>query len=240
MRTLHILALVCMSLVFTVACSNPHSKVIPKDQTKWETELKPYIEKLSEEEKGLLVKYLMRTKMGEAFGGQGMTEGTTIGQAIAKQREFEQEQARKEQEAKLLKEKVERERAEQIKKINDVLTVAYVNKTFEGSDVMSGRYQDSIVVVFAFENKGTKDIAGFKGESVFTDMFGDKIKSVNLSYDETIPAGKSVRWTGELHYNQFMDADVKFRNTAPDKLKFTFVPSTVIFTDGSKIDMPSN
>lgn len=239
MRNFVAIVLCILSLTMAMSCSNARSKTIPKDISKWETELKPYIEKLSGEDKTLLTKYLMRAKLGEAFGGQGMPEGLTIGQAIDKQKEFEAEQAKKELEAKLLKEKVEREKAELAKKVNEVLTVAYIGKSYAAADIYSGRYQNAILVEFAFENKGSKDISGFKGTAEFSDMFGDKVKSVNLSYDKNIPAGKTINWKGQIDFNQFMGADVKFRDMEKDKVKFVFSPEMVVFTDGSKLEIPT-
>lgn len=237
MRNFVATILCILSLTITMSCSSARNITIPKDMSKWETELKPYIEKLSDEDKSLLAKYLMRAKLGEAFGGGSMQEGLTIGQAIEKQKEFEAEQAKKDLEAKLLKEKVEREKAELSKKVNEVLTVAYMGKSYVAADIYSGSYQDVILVEFAFENKGTKDISGFKGKAEFSDMFGDIVKSVNLNYDKNIPAGMAINWKGQLDFNQFMDADVKFRDMEKDKVKFVFLPEMVVFTDGSKLEI---
>ncbi|MDI1243514.1 MAG: hypothetical protein PSX80_16510 [bacterium] len=96
---------------------------------------------------------------------------------------------------------------------------------------------DTVTVDFRFTNNGAKDITGFKGEAVFTDMFGDSIKSTNLSYDnETIKAGQTKNWSGSLNYNEFIASDTKFRDVRPDKMKFAFNPISIHFSDGTKLE----
>jgi hypothetical protein len=92
-------------------CSGPKDTVVPTDIAKWETELKSSIEKLTEEDKKLFLGFVMRAKLGEVFGGKGLEEGLTIGKAIEKQKAWIEEQGQKEAEAKLLKQKLEAERA---------------------------------------------------------------------------------------------------------------------------------
>jgi hypothetical protein len=226
------------AFVFLAACSDPRNTPIPSDPDKWETQLAPAIKKLTDEERGLVAAYMMRSKFGEAFGGKAMPAGITIRDAIAAQREFVREEQRREAEAKELRERVERERAEAQRQIDAALTVAFVGKSYSPADYSSGSYQDELNVSFAFENKSIKSIAGFKGKARFEDMFGDEISENNISYDETIPPGKAVRWRGSINYNQFMSEHVKLRTTPTDKIKFRFIPQVVLFTDGTKLEMP--
>jgi len=121
-------------------------------------------------------------------------------------------------------------------KVGEILQVAFLSKSFEKADYRSDSYRDLITTEFRFTNKGAKDISGFKGTAEFSDMFDDKIRSLNLSYDKSVRAGQSVEWTGSLDFNQFENADVKFRDISTDKIKFNFKPNTIIFTDGSKLE----
>jgi hypothetical protein len=215
---------------------DPKSTVVSSDPSKWESELAPAIKKLPDDEKRLVGAYLVRRRMAEAFGVKDFgKEGMTVGQMIEAERAFEKEQANKESEAKALKEKVTAEKEAVQRQINDILTVALISKSFRKADYKSGSYSDEITMELAFANKGTKDIAGVKGTTVFKDMFGDVIKQINLSYDDGIPAGKNVSWLGSLHYNQFESSDTKLRNTDMTKLSFSFIPDTVVFKDGTRI-----
>jgi len=70
-------------------------------------------------------------------------------------------------------------------------------------------------------------------------MFGDTIKRLNLSHDEAVPALKTVTWDGSMDFNQFMDHDVKLRDVDESKIKLVFEPETILFDDGSKLELPS-
>jgi hypothetical protein len=161
----------------------------------------------------------------------------TVGRAIDEQRAFVREQEAKEAAAKALAEKERREREAKLAALNQAVTVALVDKDFRAADYTEGTYQDAITMVFAFQNKTDRNIAGVKGRAIFADIFGDTISAVRMSYDHTIPAGKTVRWSAQTDYNQFMDKDVKLRATSLDRLKFRFEPLTIIFADGTRLDV---
>ena len=160
--------------------------------------------------------------------------------AKAIQMHAEQDQARKDSEAKELQSKVTAEKEAIQRQIDQVLTVALVSKDFRAADYHSGNISDVVTIELALENKGDKDVAGVKGVTVFKDMFGDTIKRVSLSYDEGIPARKSVTWFGTIKYNQFDNNDVKLKTVDMKKLTFSFLPDTVIFSDGTKIQPASS
>ena len=69
--------------VLVAGCSKPTDTVIPSDMSKWDTELAPAVKKLSEDDRKLLTTFVMRAKMGQAFGkGEGVPFGMTVGEAI--------------------------------------------------------------------------------------------------------------------------------------------------------------
>jgi hypothetical protein len=224
-----------VALLIVLGCSDPRQTRVPNDINQWGDELAGAVSKLSPEERELFLQYTMRSKLGEAFGGEGTPSGLTIGTAIEDQKEFVRKQAAQAAEETALKDKVAKEYKEQLAKLNSAVTVALVNKGFRASDAMNGIYQDVITIVLAFENKTDKDLSGFKGKAHFADMFGDTIQTVNLSYDKTIPARKAIRWSGEVKYNQFMSEDIKLRQVATDKIKFSFEPTVIIFSDGTRL-----
>lgn len=221
--------------LFLVGCSNPKSAQIPTDSEKWE-EIKPQIEKLNEEDKKLLAQYLMRKGMGAAFGGEGVEPGTTIGDALKEQQKWLDDKDAKEKAQAELKAKVEAENASLKKQMESVLTAAIVSK----SGYARYQYIDKITNIefqLAFENKSNKDIAGFKGLITFKDMFGDTIKKLNLSYDDGVVANSTATYDASIDYNEFIDEDTKLLNTDLDKIKFEFMPSVIMFKDGSKIEL---
>ncbi|WND04496.1 hypothetical protein [Acinetobacter soli] len=227
--------LLCAGVIslFIIGCSNPKSTQIPSDPDKW-SELKPQIEKLSEEEQQLLAQFLMRKSMGKIVGGNGIETGTTIGDAIQEQKKWLDEKKAQEQAETELKAKIEAEKKAKLAEINKIITVALIKK--EGSSSF-GSSIDNIDIELAFQNKGNKDISAIKGITHFNDVFGDNIKSINLSYDDGVKANSTATYNGSIHYNQFMDEDKKLLNTDLNKLKFIFEPQIILFSDGTKLDI---
>lgn len=222
------------------ACGDPHEYKVPTDADQWKEDegFKSAIEKLPDDEKKTLTAYLFRAGMSEAFG-QTMPD-ITIGEAIQKQKDFAAEKAAEEaaeaeEEAKqvALAKKIEEERQAAVDAMNKAMTVAVSSLDFTPSNYRVGRYQDGFSISIALQNNTEKDMSGVKGTVVFADMFGDDIKRVGLSVDDTIAAGQSIRWDGNLGFNQFMDEDVKLRNTALGKMKISWEPETYLFSDGS-------
>lgn len=222
-----------------IACSNPKSQIIPADTSKME-EIAPSVKQLSEKDRNLFMGYMVRKAASSAFGGEGVAPGTTIGQAIEDQEKYVKDQERKAEEERLLKEKIAQERAAKQKYFDEAIAVAFIGKKMIPSDMYSGRFQDQIKVVFGFKNKSEKDIAGIKGNCKFLDMFGDEVKTIGLSFDEGVTAGKTKEWAGYVGFNQFIDEDNKFASADQSKLKFVFEPQTIIFKDGSKLEMPES
>ena len=82
------LALSLLIAVMLAGCNNHYDQRIPADLSKWETELKPHVAKLPEEEQKLFASYAIRVTMTQAFGGKGIPEDMTIGGAIEEERKW--------------------------------------------------------------------------------------------------------------------------------------------------------
>ena len=234
------LALV-LTAVIIASCGDPRATVVPTDLKDWsdKPDLKAAIEKLPDDEKRLFVAFAMRRSISGAFGGEGIPPGTTVGAAIEAQRSWQAEQELEKQKQEELSKRLEAERVEALREMNKALTVTLARLEFEPSNVRAGRYSDEFSVEIGFENHTDRDMAGVKGVVVFKDVFGDPIKRVGLSSDETVPAGRINTWSGTLDYNQFMADDKKLRATDREKLKFEWVPDVYLFSDGTRLEMPS-
>ena len=99
---------------------------------------------------------------------------------------------------------------------------------------IEGDFSDANTFTFQFINNTDKDIEGVKGVISFNDLFGDQIKRVNISYDEGIKAGETKLYRASLDYNQFMDEDMKLRQTELEKLKYEWEVQTIIYADGNQ------
>jgi hypothetical protein len=228
----------CVLLVALCGCSDPKSKVIPTDMAKWDAELKPLVEKLSDEDKKLFAGYVARKKMGEVFGGGGLPEGTTVGQGIEDQKKWLGEQAAKEAEQLALKQKIERERAAITEAINAAVTVAVVGLSVRIGSFESGDYEDKQVIKLALENKSEKDIAGIKGRLKFINMFEKEVGSISFGYEDGIKAGQTASWTGERRYNKYIEEHKALANLQEGKYKAVFEPEAIVYADGKKLLMP--
>lgn len=145
-----------------------------------------------------------------------------------------QEEAKKAHEDHLRQELVE-EQAEAKKQLDDAVTVVLVAKGFRQVNPRAHEFQAHHTYTFGFRNKTDKNILGVKGTARFCDLFGDEIQSITVSYDTPIPAGQSASWSAQSLFNQFVAKQVKLRDTAQDKLQFSFSPEVILFADGTKL-----
>jgi hypothetical protein len=228
-----------LALFLLAGCAqDPHEYTISPDSAKWaeDVELKAALEKLTPEEKEALAGYMIRKSVGGALGGEGIPPmGVSIKDAIADQQAWEAERKREEAEAAALAERIRVEKEARLKTLRDAVTVAVAEMYLRPSNYRAGRYSDSIALTVAFENHADKDVVGVKGMVKFSDLFGDEIKSISLSYDEGIKANATASWAAELRYNQFIAEDVKLGNTPLDKMKVTWEPETIIYADGTTL-----
>jgi hypothetical protein len=227
-----------VTLVLMLACADPHDFVLPANEKAWadNEKLKETIQKLPPEEQDLLREYLTRKLMSEALGGTGLPPmGVTLGDAVKEQRAWKAAQEQAAAEAAALAAKVAAEREAKQARMNDAMTVAVTSLAFRPSNYNVGRYSDTIALAIAFENKADQKASGVKGAVRFADLFGDEIKTVGVSFDEGVAPHATAVWKAELRYNQFVASDVKLGNTPLEKLKITWLPSVILYADGTSL-----
>ena len=225
--------------IFALAgCSDPHDALIPSDVENWEQDLAPELKKLSDEERQKAAAYLMRAKMGEAFGGTGIPPGTTVGQAIDAQRLWEEQQAAKRAEEEALKLKIERERASALEALNEAVTVSLIAKREIPRNFRARRYSDYQEFQIGVRNDTDKTIIGVAGQITFIDVFEKEVGAVGFRISEEIEAGNSVTWTGGRDYNEFIDEHRSVWNLEEGKYSTRFEPEMIVFKDGTKLTLP--
>ena len=209
-------------------CSDPKSFEVTKIT---ESQRKELGEKLTSDEGQKLAGWMMRN----GIAGKEPPAGLTVSQAIKEQDEWVAKQKEELAKAEELKKKVQVERKLKQEEFANLLSVVVVAKRNSTGDYN----QRWVVFDIAFQNKGSKDIAGAKTTMRVADMFGDKIFNLGWSFDQGVDAGKtSVERGSGLKVNQFMDDHMKIWNSDLDKLKITFDIHKIIFKDGSSIDSP--
>ena len=219
-------------------CSKPTDAVIPSDMAAWDKELAAQMKKLPDEDRQKVAAYLMRAKMGEAFGGKGVPPGTTLGQALAEQKKWETEQAAKRAAEESLKAQLEKERADALGRLNKVVTVSLLAKRELPKNYDAGRYSERQEFRIGVHNNADKPVIGVAGELEFVDIFDKKVGAVTFRISERVEPGKSTTWTGSRDYNQFLDAHRAVWNLEEGKYTTRFVPEMVVFEGGEKLTMP--
>jgi hypothetical protein len=230
------------SALVLAACSGPKDTVIPSDPKQWDT-IADSVKELSDEDKALFTAYVVRMTMASALAGGkgGIPPGTTIADAIRLQKEFHEKRKQEEAEADLLKAKLAAERAAEVEKLKQVATVTLVDLKVLPKNYDYDRYSDRLDLVIGVQNRSGKNISGIKGDLVFADQFGTEITTMGLSLDEDIPANTTKSITGYgKDINQFRDEDTKLAVTPLSKMRVTFVPEMIVFSDGSSVGKPSS
>jgi hypothetical protein len=106
-------------------------------------------------------------------------------------------------------------------------------------DYDASRYQQEIQITLVYRNLGKKDIRAFTGVTTFADVFDRPKKTINLTVDEPLAAGQTTTDSGRIYKpNQFMADDQWLLTTDVTNIKFTFRPTSIIFTDGTQLGKP--
>jgi len=174
----------------------------------------------------------MKNALNKDADSENNLVGKTYEELLKQADDLTAEMKAKEEEEKRLAEKEIRRRKEIALKISESLTFALTKKGY-----LEASYQKYITYTFTFQNKTKRDIAGVKGSVTLYDMFDEKIKSLNLSYDGGINAGKTVNYEATTNYNSFEPEDVKLKDTKLEKIKVKWEAEKLIFNDGEEISL---
>jgi hypothetical protein len=149
----------------------------------------------------------------------------TIGDALAAQRAYEQQEA------------AERARAEQLQKEQRLRLETSVTTRLLSKELEDSRYQKHIAIKLEFTNHLDAPIAGVTGRITILDMFDKPLAELNLSYDKPLQPQTPVEWEGLMPFNQFMARDVALAAAEGSTLKARFQPEVVIMADGTRLEV---
>ena len=206
------------------SCTSPMEKKFNKETVK--EDMKAVRKQLDSTELKLLAGTMFRLKIQDK-----KLEDMTYSDMLENGKKWKAEKDKIEAEQKALAEKAAKEEAVRIKKLTEAVIVSCFEKGYTEVD-----YQDYITYKFVIQNKSEKKIRAVKGEITFTNLFDEKIKSLNFVYDQPIKAGKKVNWNATTDYNQFMDGDKTLKNKDLKDLKVVWKPEKVIFEDGTILE----
>lgn len=225
-------AMVCAALA---ACSKPTDVVLPTDLSQWNDDFAQKIKNLSDDDKKLLTGYIVRAKMGEAFGGQGIPPGTTVGQAIDAQKQWVADQQQQQAAQEQLKQQLEAKQAAAEAELNKTIVLTFIDQKYVPHDVQAEQFDDLFEVRVGIKNTGTKALKGVRAILVIKNTFGDVVTKTRLNVEEDIPPGGEYVWEGSRKLNQFEDEDKKLMNLEDGKFSTELHPILAVYADGSKV-----
>jgi hypothetical protein len=238
MNRMHsVVALGAIFATCLVACaSDPHSlRITEENKDSFMEQLKDS-KGLTLEEMGLLTASQMRRAAAKALGGtEPIFVGKTIGEVIADEKKWRDEQKKKEEEEKRLAAEAKAKEDALAAQLREAVSLTVFDKGFVPSNPSAGRFDDYITVKTAYENKSGKDIRAFRGVVRFTDLFDKQIYATAITIDDPLPAGQKGTWNGVIDYNQFDDDDRALRNAEMQNMKIVWQPRSILFADGSAL-----
>lgn len=220
-----LIALLAFLVLFTSSCDSALDRHY--NESAMEEDLKAIVKEaeLDTSEIFLLGMYISFGKL------QGKELSNKTYSEILKEAKTQEKEKRAQQEEKeKLANKIKEEEKAHHEKLSKIIGVAIYDKGFQEVD-----WQDYNTFKFAFENKSDKGIRAFKGTVVFTDLFNEKIYSLNLTIDEPILSGQTLIWNGQADYNPYREQDVVLRNKELDDLKIIWKPEKIIFIDNTTL-----
>ena len=182
--------------------------------------------KLSEEDTKMLAGYIVFSKMGNIN-----LEGKTYADILSDAKKMKADQ-----EAKEAKEK--KEEMEKKAKLTAALTAA-LNVTLLDKGTHTKKYTDYLDFKIAIENKSGKEIKSINGTLEITNLSGTSLKTIFVIKDYDIQAGETIKDAYSLDYEEF-DAQAKEVKAADLKnLKAIWTAKGVVFSDGTKLELPN-
>jgi hypothetical protein len=219
-------------------CSKPTDAVVPTDPKQWDGEFARKIKNLSEADKGLLAAYLLRTKLGEVLGKQGMPVGTTVGQAIDAQRQWMAEQDAKKAAAQRLKAELEAKQAATAAELSKTVVLTFMGQRYIPRNFGAGQTDNRFSVQIGVKNSGAKAIKGIKLQLAFKNTFGEVISKTPVRIEHTIPPGGEYVWKGGRNINEYIDEDRKLMHLEDGQFSAEMQPTMVVYADGSTVGAP--
>lgn len=109
----------------------------------------------------------------------------------------------------------------------ELITATLTDKGFSEEN-----YTESNTLTIAFENKTGREVRAFEGVAVLSDLLGNQIKRVRLSENNPDWMANTLIWSGSVRFNQFIQDDVRLKNTPFDSLRMSFEIKKILYNDG--------
>lgn len=212
-------------MLLLLGCNNPLSKKYNKDTV--QEDLKAINEKdtaSSQIISATLIRYsLAGVNLSDITYQKLLDDGTL----------FKHEIDKKNAEEKALAEKARVEEEVKIKRLSKAVVASVFSIKYETDQY---DIEKTIRYGVVMENKSGKEIRAIKGSFQFNDLFNSEIKSIDLTIDTPIKAGKILKDYYLTDYNQFNDEDDILLSKELSSLNIIWKPSKIIFKDGTTLE----
>ncbi|WP_417786333.1 hypothetical protein [Tenacibaculum sp.] len=221
MRKVFIVSVILLGIV---SCSSPLDKKFNEERAA--EDIKAVQSEIDSTEFRMLMGSMLRLKLeGEKV------EGLTYREILEKGKIWKEKEEELEKEQKLLAEKAKKEELERINRLSESVIISCFDKGF-----YKYNYEDYITYKFVIQNKSNKNIRAVKGSLIFSNLFDEEIKTINLVYDKVLTADTTVNYEAQTDYNQFNDSDKALKNKELKDMKVKWKPEKIIFEDGTTLE----
>ncbi len=161
-----------------------------------------------------------------------------MGEAIEAQRQYnaKKKQEEDQQKAKEAKAKVELEKLKQ--QLVQTITVTVTEKFMEAGNLENYDLSNYVITQIAVQNHSQKSIKAIKGYLTFKNSFGDTVKNI-MVYDENLDLKPNETMQMTNRESTLGSLDRKYQEAELAELQHSFEAEQIIFTDGSKLALPS-
>jgi hypothetical protein len=223
-----------------LACSDPRDTTIPTDPARWDTDLRPITDRLSQDDRRLVSAYVARKRAEAAQTGAALPSGVTVRQAIQEERDYQQADTARRVASREQQDQQDRVRRDYEAQVKAILPMTLVAKQVAPPDLSTGSRAERATLVLELRNVGLRDIAAFRGTLRLSDNFqGVSLRTLQVSYEEPIAAGASVQWEVLALLDPFITTDLRLKNTDVPQIAVTLLPEFIGFTDGTRLEMPA-
>jgi hypothetical protein len=113
------------------------------------------------------------------------------------------------------------------------IEITLLSKRFKPPNDNAHDFQKAILFDLSVANRSAKAVRAFDGVITFTDLLDNRILSLKLAINQSIGAGASMKWSGSIDFNQFMDDHRRLRDEDQSNLKTKFTLRKVLYADGT-------
>jgi len=237
MKANYFFLMVCVLSTWAISCGDPYEAPLPADVND-KIGFYKTISSVAAEDQKLLSEYFTRITEEKLKGGPGIPAGTTVKDALAAQKSFKEEEARKTQQ---LREAAEKEQAarEAQRKVDLVKAQEEMAATCKAEvvkiNVITTAVGRSFDMDIRFKNIGSKELVVVMGTVQFADQSGKILKEIKIPYYKALKPGASAVSGGKIPVLQDREGDVQLTKLPLSKVQVKWVPIWYKFADGTQL-----